>query len=98
MKAIRKIDLMHKVFGKLEGEKCKGCTNLIKRECGRRYYKCTVYGQSYSTSTDWRLSYPACSMKNKDWDGNEIVRIVHTTAARVCEDMPLEGQYVMEGL
>lgn len=59
---------MHYLFGKIEGHKCKECSRLI---CvpglnGKRFYKCLNYGQSNAESTDWRLSYTACGLLNKE--------------------------------
>lgn len=64
----KKIEKMHYLFGKIEGHKCKECSRLI---CvpglnGKRFYKCLNYGQSNAESTDWRLSYEACGMFNKE--------------------------------
>lgn len=63
----RKIDAMHKRFGTASG-KCKDCSNLIIHTFGdksRRVYKCELYGNSCSESTDWRISFQACGMMNK---------------------------------
>jgi len=97
-KTIRKIELMHRQFGITEGKTCKDCSNLHKREWSRRYYKCRVYGMSQAESTDWRLSYNACGLFNKEWHGGEIVRLVHSTFDRVYEDQPIEGQYTFEDI
>lgn len=86
---IRKIDLMHREFGKLEGKTCKDCSNLYRRKYDKTYIKCRVYGNSCSEATDWKVSYTACGMFNKEWNGNEIVRNV-TRIKEVAE--PLEGQ------
>lgn len=64
----KKIEKMHYLFGKIEGHKCKECSRLI---CvpglnGKRFYKCLNYGQSNTESTDWRLSYTACGLLNKE--------------------------------
>lgn len=92
--AIRKIDLMYRQFGKTEGKFCKDCFNLYKRVWDKAYYKCSVYGDSASEATDWRLRYPACGMFNKDWHGNAIVRMVRPSAG---EEKPLDGQIEMWG-
>lgn len=70
MGKIIKIDKMHLLFGKYKGHKCKECNRLI---CEidwnrRRYHKCLNYGRSNAESTDWRLSYDACGMFNKEID------------------------------
>ena len=94
---LRKIDLMHRQFGKTEGQICRDCSNLYRRRYSRTYIKCSVYGNSCSAATDWKVSYPACGMFNKEWNGNEICRLVRTGGARAAnETEPLEGQLVME--
>ena len=97
--AVRKIDLMHRLFGKTDGKICKDCFNLYKRVWDKTYYKCTVYGDSASEATDWRLKYPACGLFNKDWRcGGEIVRLVKPERAVESEEKPLDGQIEMWGL
>lgn len=73
---IRKIDLMHRQFGFSPGHKCRYCDNLIVQQANRRYYKCEVYGATDSEASDWRLSYDACGMYNRVWNGNPIIRLV----------------------
>lgn len=73
---IRKIDLMHREFGFSTGHKCQYCDNLIVQQANRRYYKCEVYGITDSEASDWRLSYDACGMYNKVYNGNPIIRLV----------------------
>lgn len=73
---IRKIDLMHRQFGFSPGHKCQYCDNLIVQQANRRYYKCEVYGATDSEASDWRLSYDACGMYNKVYNGNPIIRLV----------------------
>ena len=87
--AVRKIDLMHREFGFSPGHKCKYCDNLIVQQANRRYYKCEVYGISDSEASDWRLSYDACGMYNKVWDGNPLIRMVKPE--RTMEEV-LDGQ------
>jgi hypothetical protein len=68
MATLKKIDAMHKRFGKLDGNRCGECCNLIVREYGKRYFKCAVYGMSCATSTDWAKRWTACGMFNKEHD------------------------------
>ena len=86
---IRKIDLMHREFGVCPGKKCKYCDNLIVQQANRRYYKCEVYGITDSEASDWRLSYDACGMYNKVYNGNPVIRMVKGYPA---PPEPLEGQ------
>lgn len=66
-KKITKIDKMHYLYGKGIGT-CKDCNRLKCYRIGdrqRRIYKCLNYGESNAETTDWRLSYEACGMKDK---------------------------------
>ena len=71
----QKIKQMHKMFGAGEG-RCRDCDNLICYTRDRNYYKCSVYGLSCSEATDWRVSNPACGMKNKEYDGNPVYKTI----------------------
>lgn len=86
---IRKIDLMHQVFGVCPGKKCQYCDNLIVQQANRRYYKCEVYGITNSEASDWRLSYDACGMYNRVYNGNPVIRMVRGYPT---PPGPLEGQ------
>ena len=86
---IRKIDLMHREFGVCPGKKCQYCDNLIVQQANRRYYKCEVYGVTDSEASDWRMSYDACGMYNKVYNGNPVIRMVKGYPA---PPEPLEGQ------
>lgn len=75
--AIRKIDLMHRVFGKLgPGYYCRDCDHLCSYQANRKWYKCEVYGLTHSEASDWSGRYDACGMFNKEYDGNDIIRLV----------------------
>lgn len=99
MGTIRKIDLMHREFGKCEGKLCKECSNFYRRQYhGVVYRKCEIYGNSCSEATDWKASYPACGMFNQKWDAGEVVRLVRAAPFSRSSTEPLEGQIMMEGL
>lgn len=59
---IRKIDLMHKLFGELPDRKCKDCSHLASYTANRKYYKCECYGNTSSEASDWRLKWTACGL------------------------------------
>lgn len=61
---LRKIDAMHKYYGKLDGEKCGDCCNFYERKYNNKYFKCSVYGMSNSTATDWTKKWVACGHFN----------------------------------
>ena len=93
---IRKIDLMHRLFGKCEGQICGDCSHFYQHNYGNVYFKCEIYGNSHAMSTDWRKKYPACSLFNKEYRGGDIVKLVGRTSYRIIDDEPLEGQITFE--
>ena len=78
----KKISLMHEIFGENPIYKCKNCIHL--KHYG--YYKCECYGFSSSNATDWALSYTACGLFNKPYDGEKVFKRVRQ------KDAPFEGQ------
>lgn len=93
---LRKIDLMHQVFGKAEPFKCRDCSNLV---CGiyhtKTLRKCKVYGLTHSEASDWALKYTACGMFNREYTGQTIINLVKHNSCRVKVDEPLEGQITL---
>ena len=88
--SIRKIDLMHRIFGFSPGNKCKDCDNLVRGKYHTRMLtKCEVYGLTHSEASDWSGRYDACGMFNKEYHGNAIIRMVNT---RPDPAEPIEGQ------
>lgn len=89
----RKINAMHKRFGICLGKYCRDCDHCISGEWyGKRYHKCELYGMSHSEATDWRLSWIACGMFNKQMD-IELFNPVYKTLSHRREPEPqLEGQ------
>jgi hypothetical protein len=73
---IKKIEAMHKRFGKLEGKKCGDCCNLVFHQQGKKYFKCALYGTSSSLSTDWVKNglLAECLTKSKNYVGREHYR------------------------
>lgn len=93
--AVRKIKLMHELFGKGPDASCKGCSNILRiRWHDKSYRKCSVYGTTHSDATDWCVSYPACGMYCKEYTGANVVRLVHPDKK---EDLPIDGQLTMFG-
>lgn len=92
--ALRKNELMRFKFGTEFGHQCKECKNLCFYEANRKYFKCSVYGNTNSEASDWKLSYEACGMFNKDYDGLPVIKLVSTSK----KEMPqIKGQIEMEG-
>ncbi len=97
--ALRKIDLMHRQFGKCEGYACRECSNLIHTRAGDRpLTKCKVYGETSSEASDWTQRWQACGMFNKPWDKGPIIRLVRPerTKQEDAQRIPLDGQIRME--
>lgn len=51
---MKNIEIMHSMFGELPEHKCGECSNLITHTANRRWFKCEVWGQSSSESSDRR--------------------------------------------
>ncbi len=89
---IRKIELMYKTFGKCEGHTCSECSNLETwRISDRVVRKCAVYGLTYSEASDWAKRHQACGMFNKEWHGNNIIKLVRPDNSKI-QIEELEGQ------
>ena len=85
----RKIEAMHEIFGYANNQ-CANCKHLITYNWrGRNYFKCEIYGDSNSEATDWRKSYIACGLFNKDTQEKHIYkRLRHKPK----EDAQIDGQ------
>ena len=94
--AIRKIDLMHRIFDKVEGHTCKECSNLVEGGW-EGFWKCKVYGVTHSEASDWRKKFVACGMFNKDWHDKPIIRLVGSSPEKI-QRMPCEGQLSLEDM
>lgn len=86
---VRKIDLMHEMFGEISGKKCGECSNLVMHRYENTYYKCRCYGLSSSEATDFRKKWTACGLFNKEYNGNPIVKMVTREKK---PDEQIEGQ------
>ena len=101
MPATRKIELMHKHFGRCPGHTCGECSNLREHQYDKIYRKCNVYGISASESTDWAKRWEACGMFNQEYQGGPIVKLVGRgfSGKKGKEpERPIDGQIEMEGL
>ena len=90
-KGLRKIELMHRQFGVVEGKTCGQCSNLTEHRYNKLYRKCKVYGETSSEATDWAMRWTACGMFNKEYAGGPIMRLVGRSANKQPEK-PLDGQ------
>lgn len=93
--AVRKINLMHQLFGTTD-HKCGECSNIV---CGRYHdrilRKCSVYGLTHSEASDWAKRWTACGMFNADYDGRPIIELVRREQRKESEQ-PIDGQIEME--
>lgn len=87
---LRKIDLMHHLFGEVQDKKCKDCDNLVSYTASHKWYKCKCYSIGSSEASDWRLKYTACGLFNKPYDGNPVIKMVKWVKPK--EDDQIEGQ------
>lgn len=96
MERLRKIDLMHKYFGKAESGICKDCEHYIRFYYhDKPYRKCDVYGNTNSEATDWKQSYLACGLyPDEAYSGKDIVRMV--TGGKIRTEEQIEGQLSIE--
>ena len=92
--ALRKIDLMHRQFGKCDGHTCGECSNLESSLYDRRYYKCKVYGNTRSEASDWAKRWLACGLFNKPWGDKPIMRLVRPSRKdkEEMQNTPIDGQ------
>lgn len=93
---MRKIELMHYLFGVVSDHKCEECQHLIKGRYNTQFFrKCCVYGATHSEASDWRKKWVACGLFNKEWNGGEIIRVskMYQSMQRKVEDSkPMMGQ------
>lgn len=97
--ALRKIDLMHRQFGKCDGHTCGECSNLVEgRYHDKIMRKCKVYGMTHSEASDWARRWLACGLFNKPWGDKPIMRLVHPSRKdkEAMQNTPVEGQISME--
>ena len=100
MSRLRKLALMHHVFGKDEAHTCGECSNFVSG-CyrGRSLRKCYVYGMTHSEASDWAKSWTACGQFGREYSGNRIIdRVRHNSSPTREPEQPLEGQISLEEL
>ena len=91
---VRKIDLMHQMFGKTEGL-CKDCFHYMRYHYrDKPYRKCEVYGVTASEASDWVGRYQACGLFDKPYPYKDYKIIRYVTPERKKETMnePIPGQ------
>ena len=92
--SLRKISLMHYLFGKASGfHICKECKHFEAfRYHTKNLKKCRVYGITASEASDWANKYEACGMFNKDWNGTPIIERARHRIFDKKEEEPIDGQ------
>lgn len=93
-KALRKIELMHRQFGVIEGKTCGQCSNLTEHRYDKLYRKCKIYGETSSEASDWAKSWTACGLFGKEYSGAQMIRIV--TRGKCNKQAELPGQIGLE--
>ena len=94
---INKIALMHQFFGKGEGV-CKDCNHFLREQYrSKTYRKCDVYGITNSEASDWKASYQACGLFNKEYNGRDMIYFVTPERKHEIDNEPLDGQIDLLG-
>lgn len=77
---LKKIDMMHKMFGKSRTLLCKDCTHFTNINTGNsKKYKCKVYGITSSEASDWKITNVACKLApNSGYLGKNIIELAKT--------------------
>lgn len=92
----RKIDVMYARFGVGVGI-CGNCPHFVERIFGRRYFKCEIYGLSYSEATDWRKNWLACGLIGKEAEPG-LRPVIETLQRAKEEEQPIDGQITMNDI
>lgn len=96
--ALRKIALMHRLFGVSDGHACRECSNFVKGKYhDRTLCKCRVYGMTHSAASDWAGRWQACGALNQAINRGPIIRdVVPDRKQKEADNTPLDGQMMME--
>ena len=98
MMALRKIDLMHRLFGVSDGHACREGSNFVKGKYhDRTLCKCRVYGMTHSEATDWAGRWQACGAFNRTLNRQPVVREVRPERKhKEADNTPMDGQISFE--
>ena len=96
----RKIDAMHKEYGKDEQHKCAQCCNLSSYIQSRTWYKCEAYGNSNSEATDWAKRNIACGLFGKLFNEKTQIPLIEKLKhePKAIEQEPIKGQIEIGGV
>lgn len=98
--ALRKLALMHRFFGVLDGHTCRECSNFIKGKYHDKVLcKCKVYGLTHSKATDWAGRWMACGAFNREISRKPLVReVIPERKRKEADNTPIDGQISLEEL
>lgn len=65
---------MVRLFGEKEGEKCKDCKFLQRKQLAGVYYKCKFRGNTNGPGTDHKVNWAACSKFEVDIDDISVIK------------------------
>ncbi|MBR5285921.1 MAG: hypothetical protein IKU30_03400 [Clostridia bacterium] len=98
----KKIDAMHRLFGRKAGYKCGECKNLLHIQANNKLVsKCAIYGDTRSEASDWVQKWTACGKLNQPYKGRPVIKITEEwrrKAERNKPDEPLEGQLTWDDI
>lgn len=81
---LKKIDLMHRIFGSDDAKKCGDCNHFVQGMYHDRILrKCECYGLTHSEASDWAKKWTACGLFGKEYSGNPIIRMNEKIYSRV---------------
>lgn len=95
---MRKIDLMHNLFGVKSEEICAECEHYMRyKHHDKTYRKCAIYGVTNSEASDWKASYPACGLfpNEQPETGCSIINLVRPDKK---QEEPIAGQLSFDDL
>lgn len=97
---LRKIALMHRLFGASEGHTCRECSNFTRGKIhSKTFHKCTVYGFTNSEATDWAGRWQACGAFNQTIGRPPIMReVISERKQHEADNTPIDGQISLEGI
>ena len=97
---LRKIDAMHKEYGRLENKKCADCCNLSSYRQSKVWYKCEAYGVSNSEATDWAKKNVACGLFGVSFTEMKRTPLIQKLkrSKKQVDNEPLKGQITLGGV
>ena len=95
-KQMRKIELMHWLYGKKDTHTCGECSNFVSgRYNDRILRKCEVYGLTHSEASDWAKRWCACGHFDKEPTGRPVITMKRYYATKEPAEQ-LAGQMMIE--